>query len=127
MAATNDASRYVAAYSFAKRSQRPLRSKHAFALGTVMANWRVAFLAGGEGGRRSPERTIRAGRLRQPGTAIANWIIKPGDAFRLLAYDLPRCHLKIVFRPHRCDAKRAVPVVIDGSKLPEIDSLARIT
>jgi hypothetical protein len=36
----------------------------------------------------------------------------------LLAYDLPRCRLKIVFRPHRCGAKRALPVIKDGKQAP---------
>jgi len=63
--------------------------------------------------------------------AIADRIVKPEMLSVLLAYDLPRCRLKIVFRPHRCGAKRATFLIIDvqqtaGDRIAGFDDLARI-
>ena len=50
-------------------------------------------------------------------TAIADRIVKPEMLSVLLAYDLPRCRLKIAFRPQRCGATRAFPLVIDAKQV----------
>jgi hypothetical protein len=42
----------------------------------------------------------------------------------LLAYNLPRCRLKIVFQPHRCGAKRPIFFVIDAKQIA-CDPIAR--
>src|SRR5262249_9166519 len=64
-------------------------------------------------------------------TAIADRIVKTDMLSVLLAYDLPRCRLKIVFRPHRCSANRAPFLPIDakqpaGDRIAGFDDLARL-